>query len=196
MPEMTQRIDPKRAALLVMDFQAGIIDMLEDADALVARAALAIRSMRERGGHVGYVRVAFVETEFAAIPDRNKGFWAAKNSGRAFQADAPTTAIDGRLAPQSGDIIVRKTRVGAFSTTDLAEQLDSRGIDTLFLSGISTSGVVLSTLRDAADRDYRLFVLADVCADPAPDVHAMLVEKVFPRQADVLSSTNLQALLS
>ena len=91
---------------------------------------------------------------------------------------------------------MRKTRVGAFSTTDLAEQLDSRGIDTLFLSGISTSGVVLSTLRDAADRDYRLFVLADVCADPAPDVHAMLVEKVFPRQADVLSSTNLQALLS
>ena len=196
MPELTQRIDPKRAALLVMDFQAGIVQMLGDADALVARAALAIRSMRDCGGHISYVRVALTETEYAAIPDRNKGFWAAKSSGRAFQADAPATAIDERLAPQSGDIVVRKTRVGAFSTTDLAEQLRSRDIDTLLLAGISTSGVVLSTLRDAADRDFRLFVLADACADPAPDVHTMLVEKVFPRQAEVISTTELPALFS
>jgi len=196
MPETTQRIDAKRAALLVMDFQAGIVGMLEHADALVAKAALAIRSMRERGGHVGYVRVGFTESEYAAIPERNKGFSAAKGAGRAFHADAPATAIDERLAPQPGDIVVRKTRVGAFSTTDLAEKLRSRNIDTLILSGISTSGVVLSTIRDAADHDFRLFVLADACADPAPDVHAILLEKVFPRQADVISIADLQKLLS
>jgi len=195
MPEATQRIDAKRAALLVMDFQAGIVGMLENANTLVERAALAIRSMRERGGHVGYVRVGFTESEYAAIPEHNKGFSTAKSAGRAFHADAPATAIDERLAPQPGDIVVRKTRVGAFSTTDLAEQLRSRGVDTLILSGISTSGVVLSTIRDAADRDFRLFVLADACADPSPDVHALLLEQVMPRQADVISSGDLQRML-
>jgi nicotinamidase-related amidase len=57
----------------------------------------------------------------------------------------------------------------------------------LVLAGIVTSGVVLSTLRQAADLDYRLTVLADGCLDSDPDVHWVLLEKVFPRQADVVS---------
>lgn len=91
---------------------------------------------------------------------------------------------------------MRKTRVGAFSTTDLAEQLRKRGIDTLILAGISTSGVVLSTVRDAADRDFRLVVLSDACADPQPDVHALLMHKVFPSQADVITTGQLDKMLS
>ena len=73
-----------------------------------------------------------------------------------------------RVAPRTGDIVVRKVRVGAFSTTDLDAQLRERGVDTLILAGISTSGVVLSTVRDASDRDYRVVVLADATADPEP----------------------------
>jgi nicotinamidase-related amidase len=53
------------------------------------------------------------------------------------------------------------------------------------LTGIATSGVVLSTLRQAADLDYRLIVLADACLDADPEVHRVLTEKVFPRQAEV-----------
>jgi nicotinamidase-related amidase len=53
------------------------------------------------------------------------------------------------------------------------------------LAGIATSGVVLSTVRQAADLDYRLIVLADACADRDPEVHRVLTEKVFPRQAQV-----------
>ena len=60
-------------------------------------------------------------------------------------------------------------------------------MDTLVLTGIATSGVVLSTLRQAADLDYKLIVLADACLDGDAEVHRILTEKVFPRQADVLS---------
>ena len=89
-----------------------------------------------------------------------------------------------------------KKRVGAFSTTNLAARLTARGIDTLILSGIATSGVVLSTLRDAADRDYRLFVLSDICADMDAEVHiAALTEKVFPRQADVIDLDGFRLLI-
>ncbi|EST19577.1 hypothetical protein M878_41875 [Streptomyces roseochromogenus subsp. oscitans DS 12.976] len=55
------------------------------------------------------------------------------------------------------------------------------------LTGIATSGVVLSTVRQAADLDYRLTVLAGGCLDSDPEVHDVLTRKVFPRQADVLS---------
>ncbi|GDY71232.1 hypothetical protein SAV31267_007170 [Streptomyces avermitilis] len=78
------------------------------------------------------------------------------------------TQIDERIAPEDGDIVVRKVRFGAGSTTDLHQQLRDRGIDTLILSGISTGGVVLSTLIDVVDRDYRVFVLTDGVADPHP----------------------------
>src|SRR6204780_4919783 len=109
---------------------------------------------------------------------------------------SPATAIHDRLAPEPGDITVRKTRVGAFSTTDLDQQLRDRGVSTLILAGISTSGVVLSTVRDAADRDYQVFVLADGCADPGPGVHEFLTETIFPRQARVITSAELKDVLS
>ena len=65
--------------------------------------------------------------------------------------------------------------------------LNGGGVDTLVLTGIATSGVVLSTLRYAADLDYRLVVLADACADADDEVHRVLTTKAFPRQADVLT---------
>ena len=52
--------------------------------------------------------------------------------------------------------------------------------------------VVLSTLRDAADRDYRIFVISDCCADMDAEVHRALTEKVFRRQADVITLADFQ----
>jgi nicotinamidase-related amidase len=189
-------IDPQRAALLIMDYQHGIVGMIQDADVLLQRATEAIALMRARGGHIGYVRVAFTDEDLQAIPATSRMGARIASGPQAFHADAPTTQIHDQVAPRDGDIIVRKTRVGAFSTTDLAQQLANRGIDTLILAGISTSGVVLSTVRDGSDRDYRLVVLADATADPDPDVHELLLKKVFPRQADVITIAELDGLLT
>jgi nicotinamidase-related amidase len=82
---------------------------------------------------------------------------------------------------------VTKRRVSAFTGSDLEVLLRSGGIDSLVLAGIATSGVVLSTLRQAADLDYRLTVLADGCLDADPEVHQVLLQKVFTRQAEVTS---------
>jgi len=187
-------IDPQRAALLLMDFQAGIVDSLPDSDALVDRAAAARRVADRAGVQVVYIRVAFTAAARGAVPDRNKSFAAIASTDRLTDG-APDAEIDARLRPAPNDLVVTKTRVGAFGTTDLAAQLAARGIDTLILAGIATSGVVLSTVRDAADHDYRLFVLADCCADRDPEVHSMLLEKLFVRQADVIDSGDLARLL-
>jgi nicotinamidase-related amidase len=193
---MTDTIDPRRTALLVMDYQQAIVAMIDDSDALVARAAQAIELVRARGGHVGYVRVAFTDADLQNIPPTSRMGARIAAGPQAFHDDSPTTQIDDRVAPRDGDIIVRKTRVGAFSTTDLARQLADRGVDTLILAGISTSGVVLSTVRDASDRDYALYVLSDATADREASVHACLMEQVFPRQAGVITVAELEGLLA
>ena len=189
----TEPIDPSKTALLIMDYQNGIIPMAPNPVQLLAGARQAIDLIRFHGATIGYVRVGFAdESEIGGSMGKRVGGVAALEQ---FGADHANTQIHDDIAPRAGDIVVRKTRVGPFGSTDLHEQLQARGIDTLVLAGISTSGVVLSTVRDAHDRDYRLIVLADLCADRDPEVHEVLIGKVFPGQAEVISSAELPGLL-
>lgn len=196
MNETHPAIDPKTTALLVMDYQPLVLGMLGDSEALLARVGEAIRVARSHGAHVGYVRVAFDDADYDAVPPHSQFGPILKSLGKAFNSDSPGTAVHGDIAPQPGDIVVRKTRVGAFSTTDLDRQLKQRGIVTLLLAGISTSGVVLSTVRDAADRDYQVFIVADAGADRDPDVHEFLIASVFPSQAHIVRVADLDELLA
>jgi nicotinamidase-related amidase len=196
MTDTLPTIDPQRTALLVMDYQVGVLGLLGEPEALLSGVADAIATVRRHGGTIGYVRVAFEDADYAVVPAHSRMATRVAAAGRGFHSDSPTTAIHDRVAPEPGDIIVRKTRVGAFSTTDLNQQLRDRGIITLILAGVSTSGVVLSTVRDAADRDYQVFVLADGSADPDPEVHTFLTETIFPRQAQVITIAELEDLLS
>ncbi|WP_393074638.1 cysteine hydrolase family protein [Streptomyces sp. LN704] len=187
-------ITPERTALLAMDFQNGIVPLAPDSDALVERVKGAIADVRAAGGTIGYVRVAFTEDDWTSVPDTNKAFAAVAAAKMLHHEDA-ATQIDERIAPEDGDIVVRKIRFGSGSTTDLHQQLSDRGIDTLVLTGISTSGVVLSTLIDAADRDYRVIVLTDGVADPDPETHRVLLDNVFPTRAHILDTAGLRELL-
>jgi nicotinamidase-related amidase len=196
MPESRRGIDAERTALLVMDYQPVVLGSLIDAEELLSRVAEAISIVRRHRGQVGYVRVAFEDADYEAVPEHSAFAPALASARAALHDDSPATAIHERVAPEPGDIIVRKTRFGAFSTTDLAERLRDRAITTLILAGVSTSGVVLSTVRDAADRDYQVFVLADATADPEPGVHGFLTERVFTRQARVITVAQLDGLLS
>jgi len=92
------------------------------------------------------------------------------------------------VAPAAGEVTVIKRRVSAFAGSDLQVVLSAFGISHLVLTGISTSGVVLSTTREAADKDYRITILADCCADRDEEVHRVLTTKIFLNQADVLTA--------
>ena len=195
MPKSDSRLDPSRTALLVMDYQRGVLDRLPESDTPLDAAARAIEMVRRAGGLIAYVRVAFDDADFDAIPETSRMGQRVAAAGRSFHIDSPATQIHARIAPEPGDLVVRKTRVGAFSTTDLDAQLRDRGVDTLILAGVATSGVVLSTVRDASDRDYVLFVLADATADSEADVHNFLVTRILPRQAEVITTDALEVML-
>jgi nicotinamidase-related amidase len=188
------RLDPSRTAVLLMDLQPEILEMVDDLDAFLDRVVEVSEAARDRGVTIGHVRVAFTPEARAAIPDTSS-FAAVRDADRLTEG-TPGAAVHPRLGPRDGDIVVTKVRVGAFSTTDLADQLDSAGVDTLVLCGVATTGVVLSTVRDAADRDLRVVVVADCCADRDPEVHRVLTEKVFPRQATVVDAAEIVSLLA
>ena len=83
--------------------------------------------------------------------------------------------------------MVTKRRASAFSGSDLDVLLRARGIDSLVLTGIATSAVVLYTLCQANDLDFGLTVLSDACLDTDPEMHQVLVERLFPQWADVVA---------
>ncbi|MEV4418441.1 isochorismatase family cysteine hydrolase [Patulibacter sp. NPDC049589] len=169
-----------RTALLVMDVQAGIADGFEGTG-LLERVASAVDGARTAG-----IPVIFVKVEFrAGAPElslHNKMFAGLADAGRV-----PTgVAFHPSVAPRDDEVVVTKRRVSAFAGSDLDVVLRAQGIGHLVLAGISTSGVVLSTLRQASDLDFGLVVLADGCGDRDDEVHRVLTEKVFPRQARVI----------
>jgi hypothetical protein len=90
-----------------------------DRSGLLEAAAETIALVRGRGGHVGYVRVGFAEGE---VPTGTMGRRIGAEVARTmFHAEAAATQIHDAVAPREGDIVVRKTRVGPFGTTDLCD---------------------------------------------------------------------------
>ena len=179
-------------ALLVMDMQPVIVGTFPNATNVVSRVAQAIARARQNGLRVIYVTVGFRQGA-PEVSTNNKGVAAAKQKFGGLKMDE-FAKVHPDLAPQEGDIIVLKRRLSAFSGSDLDMVLRAFGIQHLVLTGLSTGGVVLSTLREAVDKDYRLTVLADCCADADEEVHRVLTTKIFPRHADVFTGSEYLGL--
>lgn len=175
-------------ALLVMDVQNGIVSRFEVAEAYLDRVEAAVERAEQAGVLVVLVRVAF-SPGYPEVSARNKSFSALRNAPGMVAGDPATEPVD-RLLRGKGEVIVTKKRVSAFAGSDLELVLRSHDVDTLVLAGIATSGVVLSTVREGADRDYRLVVLEDLCLDADDEVHRVLTQKVFVRQAEVINSAD------
>ena len=172
----------ENSALLVMDVQTGIVDRLPDKEGYLARLRMTVAAARRRAIPVRYVVVGF-RAGAPEISARNRVFAAYKQQSSPMLSD-PRPA----LALEEGDLVITKRRVSAFTGSDLEVVLRGDDVQHLVLCGFATSGVVLSTVREAADKDYRLTVLSDLCADPDPEVHRVLIEKVFVRQAEIVTS--------
>ena len=171
-------------ALLLMDIQNGIIDRIGAGEAYLDRVVATQARAEAAEVPVILVRVAF-GPGYPEVSARNKGFAAAKGRVDMIVGD-PAVEPHPRLVRGHGEVVVTKKRVSAFAGSDLDLVLRAHDVTGLVLGGISTSGVVLSTVREAADRDVELTVLEDLCLDGDEEVHRVLTGKVFPRQADVI----------
>lgn len=176
-------MNDEKTALLVMDVQPGILDRTENKDEFLTKVTAALDAAHTKNMQVIFVVVGF-RPGAPEVSEQNKMFSAIKQMSGAMTNPKPA------LTPSDKDIVVTKRRVSAFSGSDLEVILRAQNIRHLVLSGIATSGVVLSTVREAADKDYTLTVLSDLCADSDPEVHSLLINKVFPRQAEITTSSD------
>lgn len=193
---MTTSIDLTRAALLLLDFQIDIVTRNlpgPERIPLLERTAAALGAARDRGLPVLHVVVRF-RPGYPEISPRDVWRRAMRGTGRLMEGSPGVEVVTG-LTPLPEEIVVVKRRTGAFATTDLEAILRAKEIDTLVLAGIATGGSVLSTVRAAADLDYTIVVLADCCADADEEVHRVLCEKVFPRQATVATAADFHRAL-
>jgi nicotinamidase-related amidase len=183
-------IYPAHTAVLSMDCQTGIVSVYtrEDKDAFLVRVSSALNHARATKMTVIHVQVGF-RPGLPEVSSRNLLFSTIKSSVQHQKLfEGALGAIPAAIAPKEGEIVVTKHRVSAFSGTDLAMILRANDIDTLVLFGIATSGVVLSTLLEAADDDFRLAVIKDCCADLDSNLQDCLINRFFPSRAAVLSA--------
>lgn len=173
-------------ALLLMDIQHGTTRRY-GANAEYLDRVVATQAKAEAAGiPVVLVRVGF-SPGYPEVSERNKSFAAVKKAGNLLLGES-STEVEPRLLRGNGEVLVTKKRISAFAGSDLLEVLRARDVDHLVLAGIATGGVVLSTVRQAADLDFQLTVVSDLCLDLDEEVHRVLVEKVFPRHGDVVLS--------
>ena len=176
----------KKTALLVMDVQNATINMLPESTSIISSLTKAIQKARSNNIPVMYVVIGF-RKGYPEISPNNKSYPMLKN-GQLNLDTEEASKVYAAVAPSDGEIIITKKRVSAFAGSDLEVLLRAIDIKHIVLTGIATSGVVLSTLREAADKDYTITVLADACADRDEEVHRVLTTKVFARQADVTTA--------
>jgi nicotinamidase-related amidase len=191
----TISLDRQHTALLIADFYAAMMSTIPHAvdRQVVENTQRLQRAAREAGLFVCYCATVF-RPGYVEISERNKTFRERKHSGQPAVSD-PIELIHPAVRPADGEVVVGKHRVNALYGTALDLILRANNIDTLIILGYATSGVVLSTTRYAADLDYRLVIVEDCCADQDPATHDFLTQRIFPRQADVVTTVDVMEAL-
>ena len=189
-------LDKSSTALLIADFYADMMATIPHAveRGVVEKTAALQKSARDAGIMVCYSATVF-RAGYPEISERNKTFSQRKASGQPAISD-PLQVIHEAVRPIEGEVVAGKHRVNAMFGTDLEMSLRANNIETLVILGYATSGVVLSTTRYAADADFRLYIVEDCCSDQDPEIHDFLTQKIFPRQADIVSAEEVIQALS
>lgn len=138
--------------------------------------AIALRKARESGVLIGYVRVGF-SPDYRECPATSRLFTGAKKAG-LFKLGTWGTEVHPLLAPQPGDYDIIKHRVSPFYCTTLEAILRANDVQRLYLSGVSTSGAVLSGAKDGHDRDYEIVVLEDCCCALSEEQHRCVIDGI------------------
>jgi nicotinamidase-related amidase len=191
-------IAPGRTAVLIIDMQVdfaspdgvlgAFIDMSAVEPALAAAQALA-DSARAAGVPVVFVGLSTTpETDSPAWNERMRRRGGDPEVDAALcRAGAVGSDFYGPK-PLPGELVVPKTRYSGFVGTDLDVKLTEMDVDTLVVAGLTTECCVDSTVRDAFDLDYHVFVAADACAAYEADIHAASL-KVMELNSAILTDT-------
>jgi nicotinamidase-related amidase len=185
------QLDPNKTALVLIDLQNAIVGMNpvpHTAAQVVENSKKLADVFRGQGAPVVYVRADLNDFMNLRVDQPH-------NLG-----DKPLPAAASEIAPsagfQHGDILVTKRHWGAFAGTDLEQQLKSRGIDTVVLTGISTNAGVESTARQGTGLGFAFVLVEDACSAQSAEQHRYAFEEIFPRLTRVRSTDEVLTSLA
>jgi nicotinamidase-related amidase len=181
-------IDKASTVLLIMDYQNDVLADIPDRTRkpLIDNAVKILEIARRTGLEVIHIANVF-RKGYPEINPRNKIFSQVKARGM-YKEGSKGASISPEVTPLENEIIIAKHRSSAFHGTDLETILKAKGITQLVMIGVATEGCVLSTVRQAVDLDYSAIVISDGCADPEQEIHDALIQKIFPREATVITT--------
>lgn len=182
-------------ALLIVDFVNGFADPEVfgggNIAAAIERTVPLLAHARERGWPVAHTRIVFADD------DADQNVFTLKVPGLlALKEEEHNSAIVPELAPQPGELVVRKTVPSAFFGTSLAAWLAQRGVRTLAVAGAVTSGCVRASVVDAMQYGFRPFVLSDCVGDRALAPHDANLFDMAQKYAAVMTRDEALSVLA
>ena len=150
---------------------------------------------------IGAARAKAVPIIFTTVwyddPDlKDAGIWGIKLKGAEdLRFGTPAVEVDPRLDQQGGDAVLMKKYASSFCGTDLAARLNAQRIDTVIITGASTSGCVRATAVDAIQNGFRPIVVSDGVGDRWPPAHEQALYDIHAKYADVVDTDEVVAYL-
>jgi maleamate amidohydrolase len=176
-----------RPALLVVDFINGFADPDRfgggNIGEAIANTKPLLAKAREAGLPIAFTRIVYADD------GSDSGIFCLKVPGlRALTEDAPESQVVSDLAPVEGETVLRKTQPSAFFGTGLADWLFDRRVDTVLVTGCTTSGCVRASVVDSMSHNFRTIVVTDCVGDRAEAAHDANLFDMAQKYADLMTS--------
>ncbi len=184
----------KSPALLIVDFVMAYLDKSSPLyagveDALASNERL-LSSARAAG-----VPVIFTNVEYEPGGADGRIFYRKVPALKLFERGSVLGAFPPSLKPRDGELVITKKYASSFFETDLAATLAAKGIDTLLITGLSTSGCVRATALDACQHGFLPFVVREACGDRHPAPHEASLFDLQAKYAEVIGETEALAFI-
>ena len=177
----------ERPALIVIDMLKGFTDPAMPLGAALDKEIEAQQPLLEVA-HARGIPVIFSTVIYEEADARDAGIWGLKMKGApTLAAGSEAVKVDPRLNMQPDDILLVKKYASCFFGTDLVPRLNSRRIDTLIITGCTTSGCVRATAVDAVQNGFRPMVVREAVGDRSAAAHAQSLFDLNAKYADVVS---------
>ncbi|QJQ95665.1 MULTISPECIES: isochorismatase family protein [Halomonadaceae] len=183
-----------RPAIIVVDFTYGFTDTqyptATNMHAQITATRMLSDAARAKGFPVIYTTISYHPDELDKLP------WLKKATGMAALVEGMRLVeVDASTGIQPEDMIVTKKGASAFFGTSLAALLTGAKVDTLIVTGATTSGCVRATVVDAVQSGFNVLVPHDCCADRATPPHEANLYDMHQKYADVTDADDLLAWL-
>jgi maleamate amidohydrolase len=179
-------------ALIIVDFVVGFTDPAHFGGGNIGEAIIRTQDLlalaRGRGWPVVHTRVVYADDGSDC-----GGFTKKVPALRGLTETSPLSQIVSELTPRRGEMVLRKHNASAFFGTELAGWLAGRRVDTLLVSGCTTSGCVRATVIDSCSHNFRTIVVKDCVGDRAIGPHEANLFDMGQKYADLMTFAEIEA---